>query len=77
MIELSIVIQMLKNYWTQSYDDLVRKARLSRQSRHDGEFYSTVYDCKDATGHKLTSGIYIVKVTAGGKQVSTKITILR
>ncbi len=42
-----------------------------------GEFYSTVWDCKDDRNQRLASGIYIVKVTSGNKQAAIKMTILK
>ena len=62
---------------TQSYNDLVRKAGLSKQVSQTGEFYSTVYDCRDERGQKLASGIYLVKVTADGRQAAMKMTVLK
>jgi len=41
------------------------------------EFYSTVWDCKDDRSQKLSSGIYIVKVTSGKHQTTIKMTILK
>jgi hypothetical protein len=61
----------------QSYNDLVRKAGLSKDVNTTGEFYSTVFDCKDMNSRALATGIYIVRVNADGKQASVKMTIIR
>jgi hypothetical protein len=61
----------------QSYNDMVRKAGLSKEVNTGGEFYSTVFDCKDMNSKPLASGIYLVRVNADGRQASVKITIIR
>jgi hypothetical protein len=61
----------------QSYNDLVRKAGLSKEVNTGGEFYSTVFDCKDMNSKPLPTGIYIVRVNADGKQTTAKMTIIR
>jgi len=45
--------------------------------RKGGEFYSTVWDCKDDRNQRLASGIYIVKVRSGSKQAAIKMTLLK
>ncbi len=45
--------------------------------RNDTTFYSTVFDCRDDRSQRLATGLYIVKVTSGRHQTSTKITILK
>jgi hypothetical protein len=62
---------------SQSYNDMVRKAGLSKEVNTSGEFYSTVFDCKDMNSRALATGIYIVRVNADGKQASVKMTIIR
>ncbi len=42
-----------------------------------GEFYSTVFDCRDDRSQRLSAGIYIMKVTAGQYHSTTKMTILK
>jgi hypothetical protein len=61
----------------QSYNDLVRKAGLSKEVNTGGEFYSTVFDCKDMNSRPLSSGIYLIRVKADGRQKTAKLTILR
>jgi hypothetical protein len=62
---------------SQSYNDLVRKAGLSKEVNTGGEFYSTVFDCKDMNGRPLATGIYLIRVKADGRQKTAKLTILR
>jgi len=62
---------------SQSYTDLVRKVELSKRTGQSGEFYSTVFDCRNENGQKLSSGIYIVKVKADDRQTSCKMTLLK
>jgi hypothetical protein len=62
---------------SQSFNDMVRKAGLSKDVNTGGEFYSTVFDCKDMCSRPLASGIYLVRVKADGKQTSVKMTIIR
>jgi hypothetical protein len=62
---------------SHSYNDLVRQAGLSKQVSSSGEFYSTVFDCRDERGGKLASGIYIIRVMADGREKAGKLTILR
>jgi hypothetical protein len=62
---------------SQSYNDMVRKAGLSKEVNTGGEFYSTVFDCKDMNSRPLASGIYIVRVNVDGRQASVKMTIIR
>ncbi len=62
---------------SQSYNDLVRKAGLSKDVNTTGEFYSTVFDCKDMNSKPLATGIYLIRVKADGRQKTAKLTILR
>jgi hypothetical protein len=62
---------------SQSYNDLVRKAGLSKEVNTGGEFYSTVFDCKDMNSRPLATGIYLIRVKADGRQKTAKLTILR
>jgi hypothetical protein len=62
---------------SHSYNDLVKKAGLSKRVSSGGEFYSTVFDCRDERGGKLASGIYIIRVMADGREKAGKLTILR
>jgi len=62
---------------SQSYDDLVHKAGLSKEVNTGGEFYSTVFDCKDVNSRPLATGIYLIRVKADGRQKTAKLTILR
>jgi len=62
---------------SQSYNDLVRKAGLSKDVNTTGEFYSTVFDCKDVNSRPLATGIYLIRVKADGRQTSSKMTIIR
>ncbi len=62
---------------TQSYNDMIRKAGLSKSFNKNGEFYSTVFDCKDSKGQKLSSGIYIIRVAADNLMTTGKMTILK
>ncbi len=62
---------------SQSYNDLVRKAGLSKEVNTGGEFYSTVFDCKDMNSRPLATGIYLIRVKADGRQKAAKLTILR
>jgi hypothetical protein len=62
---------------SHSYNDLVRQAGLSKQVSSSGEFYSTVFDCRDERGGKLASGIYLIRIKADGRQASVKMTIIR
>jgi hypothetical protein len=62
---------------SQSYNDLVRKAGLSKEVNTGGEFYSTVFDCRDINSKPLASGIYIIKVMADGTQTAAKLTIIK
>jgi hypothetical protein len=62
---------------SQSYNDLVRKAGLSKDVNTTGEFYSTVFDCKDMNSRPLATGIYLIRVKADGRQKTAKLTILR
>jgi len=62
---------------SQSYNDLVHKAGLSKEVNTGGEFYSTVFDCKDVNSRPLATGIYLIRVKADGRQKTAKLTILR
>jgi len=62
---------------SQSYNDLVHKAGLSKEVNIGGEFYSTVFDCKDMNSRPLATGIYLIRVKADGRQKTAKLTILR
>jgi hypothetical protein len=62
---------------SRSYNDLVRQAGLSKQVSSGGEFYSTVFDCKDERGGKLASGIYLVRIKADGNSQTAKMTVIR
>jgi hypothetical protein len=62
---------------SQSYNDLVRKAGLSKEVNTCGEFYSTLFDCKDMNSRPLATGIYLIRVKADGRQKTAKLTILR
>ena len=62
---------------SQSYNDLVRKAGFSKEVNTGGEFYSTVFDCKDMNSRPLATGIYLIRVKADGRQKTAKLTILR
>jgi hypothetical protein len=62
---------------SHSYNDLVRKAGLSKQVSSGGEFYSTVFDCKNERSQKLASGIYLIRIKADGREKAGKLTILR
>jgi hypothetical protein len=45
--------------------------------KEPGGFYSTVYDCCDESGRKLSSGIYLVRIEAGEYQGSGKMTFIK
>ncbi len=62
---------------SQSYNDMVLKAGLSKEVNTGWEFYSTVFDCKDLNSRPLATGIYLIRVKADGRQKTAKLTILR
>lgn len=62
---------------TQSYQDMLRKAGLSKYDSQGGEFYSSVFDCRNDRGQKLSSGIYLIRISADERHVSGRITIIK
>jgi hypothetical protein len=62
---------------SHSYNDLVRKQGCPNRSAAGGEFYSTVFDCRDERGGKLASGIYLVRIKADGNSQTAKMTVIR
>ncbi|MBM4400085.1 MAG: T9SS type A sorting domain-containing protein, partial [Candidatus Cloacimonetes bacterium] len=62
---------------TESYNSLVQKAGLSNQVKQNGEFYSTVWNCKNEGNQALGSGTYIIRITAGEYTGLKKIVIVK
>jgi len=62
---------------SESYNSLVRKANLSNQVKLSGEFYSTIWNCKDDNNKLLSTGTYIIRVSADGRCSSKKITVIK
>ncbi|HPT72563.1 MAG TPA: DUF1565 domain-containing protein [Candidatus Cloacimonadota bacterium] len=62
---------------TESYNSLVQKAGLSKDVKQDGEFFSTVWDCKNDRNQKIASGLYLVRVTSGSQQAVKKMALLK
>jgi len=55
----------------------VHKAGLSHDVNQNGEYYSTIWNGRDDNNRALASGTYIVRVMAGRKVATTKITIIK
>jgi hypothetical protein len=62
---------------TESYNSMVNKAGLSNQVKQNGEFYSTVWNGKDDRNKSIGTGTYIIRVSADGRIVSKKLTLMK
>ncbi|MBM4398731.1 MAG: hypothetical protein FJ041_00145 [Candidatus Cloacimonetes bacterium] len=62
---------------TESYNSLVRKAGLSNQVKLSGEFYSTIWNCRDDNNKLLSTGTYIIRLITDGRCSSKKITVIK
>ncbi|HNW99741.1 MAG TPA: DUF1565 domain-containing protein [Candidatus Cloacimonadota bacterium] len=61
---------------SESYTSLVHKAGLSNQVKQNGEFFSTVWDCRNDNTQKIASGLYIVRVTSGSQKAVKKMMVI-
>jgi hypothetical protein len=61
----------------QSYTNLVQKAGLSKDVKSNGEFFSTVWDCRNDSNQKIASGLYIVRVTSCSQSAVRKMMVLK
>ncbi len=62
---------------TQSLSELVRATGLSKEENQSGEKYSLIWDGKDNSRKKVSSGIYFYKVSSEGKSVVNKMMVVK
>lgn len=59
------------------YSNIIMKAGLSDQVKQNGEFYSTIWNGKQDNNKLVSSGTYLVRVSADGKCATKKICIIK
>jgi hypothetical protein len=68
---------VLSKKFVDNYNSLVKKVGLPSNKEQNGEFYSTIWDCRDYQSHKIASGVYLVKVSSGNNRLVKKVMVIK